>query len=113
MYTSYYSKLDANEEAHPELKAICISNTQPKYINIPKYIPLIPTWDMVNIMRDTGIFDTYIIGVLNNLNPEKVLKELGDNTILYCWEGRDKPCHRHAVADWLTAHGIPTKELIL
>lgn len=39
--------------------------------------------------------------VLSVLNPEEVFKELGEDSILLCWEGPNSFCHRHLVAAWL------------
>ena len=43
----------------------------------------------------------YIDTVLYNLNPIRVIEELGDNAVMLCYETPDKFCHRHLVARWL------------
>lgn len=50
--------------------------------------------------------------VLKNLDPEEVLMELPDRSILLCFEENDKFCHRHLVAFWLELFmGIKTYEV--
>ena len=39
--------------------------------------------------------------VLKNLDPEEVLMELEDRSILLCYENNNQFCHRHLVAFWL------------
>lgn len=39
--------------------------------------------------------------VLRNLVIDNVLKELGENPILLCYEDVDQFCHRHIVAAWI------------
>ena len=50
--------------------------------------------------------------VLDKLDPKQIFKELGKNSILLCWEGKGKFCHRHLVARWLEKHlNITVKEI--
>jgi hypothetical protein len=54
----------------------------------------------------------YYAEVLDKLDPKEVYEELGEDAILVCWEGRDKFCHRHIIADWLSKHlGVIIEEL--
>ena len=41
--------------------------------------------------------------ILDNLDPWKVYEDLGENSILICWEAPGKFCHRRLVAEWLEA----------
>jgi len=49
--------------------------------------------------------------VLARLNPHAVAEELGDGAILLCYEKSGDFCHRHLVAEWLRAAGIPCAEI--
>lgn len=50
--------------------------------------------------------------VLKDLDPIEVLKELGKNPILICYEDSEQFCHRHIVAFWFEMMlGIGTKEI--
>ena len=50
--------------------------------------------------------------VLDVLDPKKVFEELGENSVLLCWEKPSDFCHRHLVADWFKEKlGIEVKEL--
>lgn len=50
--------------------------------------------------------------VLKNLDPEEVLIELEDRSILLCYENNNEFCHRHLVAFWLELFlGIKTYEV--
>jgi hypothetical protein len=66
---------------------------------------LAPPWDLIKqYKRDQdGVLYTnhYKHLVLSNLNPETVYRQLGEDAVLLCWEGRGKFCHRRVVAEWL------------
>ena len=48
---------------------------------------------------------------LNKLDPFKIYSEL-KNSLILCWEKPEDFCHRHLIADWITANtGIKIKEL--
>ena len=50
--------------------------------------------------------------VLKDLDPEEVLMQIPDKSILLCFEDNDKFCHRHLVAFWLELFlGINTYEI--
>jgi len=50
--------------------------------------------------------------VLKDLDPEEVLIQIPDKSILLCFEDNDKFCHRHLVAFWLELFlGINTYEI--
>jgi len=55
--------------------------------------------------------DAYHQEVLSKLNPADVYRDLKDSVLL-CWEGPSKFCHRHIVASWLEAElGVIVTEL--
>ena len=55
---------------------------------------------------------SYYDEILNMLNPRKVFDEIGENSILLCYEKSGKFCHRRLVADWIEKElGIEVPEL--
>ena len=54
----------------------------------------------------------YYKHTLDYLDPEKVYNDLGDDSILLCWEKPGLFCHRHIVSNWFKQIlGIDVKEL--
>ena len=43
--------------------------------------------------------------ILDKMCAYDIAQELGDGTILLCYEKPNEFCHRHIVADWLRQHG--------
>jgi len=63
-------------------------------------------------MDEKGYAMAYRTEVLNRLNPRKVYEELGEDSVLLCWEPKGEFCHRKLVADWLNEKlGIVVEEL--
>ena len=46
-------------------------------------------------------YDEFYDKILNELDPYQVFKELGENSVLLCYEKPGQFCHRHLVAKWL------------
>lgn len=50
--------------------------------------------------------------VLDVLDPKTVYEQLGEDSVLLCWEEPGEFCHRHIVAEWLMKHlGIKIREV--
>jgi hypothetical protein len=50
--------------------------------------------------------------ILESLDPEEVLRDLGDDAVLLCWEAPGVRSHRRRVAEWLEESlGIVVPEL--
>lgn len=103
LYTSYY----ARSGTHPN--AVAISIISPGFYKGKKYLKLAPTWDLLKAYKsgqvdDKGYTEWYL-RLLNerNLTPEQVVAELEEGSVLLCYEGPGKFCHRHVVAEWLEA----------
>lgn len=47
---------------------------------------------------------------LSELDPVNILSDYGENSIYCCYEGEDKFCHRHIMADWFRSHGYKVEE---
>jgi hypothetical protein len=109
MLTSYYfSKYLPNFKD----QIVRISVSYPKNItwlkNTRVYTPLCPNWDLVSSYKSGKITDLEYTNIyvvqLNQLDPIKTYQELGENSILCCWEKPDKFCHRQIVTKWLYHH---------
>ena len=55
--------------------------------------------------------ENYYNKVLKDLNPQELIEELGNNSILLCYEKATDFCHRHIVAEWLKINGFGAKEI--
>lgn len=109
MNTSYFAKYKG-----PNSVAIC--QGVPKWYKGLSYRDLAPSWDMLLEYRTTKNEERfrrrYKEEILSNLNPQKVLEDLGEDAVLLCWEGANDFCHRRVVAEWLQEKlGLEVKEL--
>lgn len=71
---------------------------------------------MINYLKETGDEDgfesAYREIILDSLDAKEVYEELGENSILLCWESSEKFCHRHLVAEWLNGKlGLDIEEV--
>jgi len=73
-------------------------------------MPLAPSWLMVKIDNPNIFTPIYQAKVLFRLDPLQVAKELGQDSILLCWEKPEEFCHRIVVAEWLREAGIEVEE---
>lgn len=127
LYTSYFARVKKLQECGLN-NLVCVAGYAPKFFfDIPdaRFMPeLAPKrcWWRVwhdkfkdnpnspesiewytNIYRDT---------VLSNLNSTNVVKELGDNAVMLCYEKPGDFCHRHLIADWISKNtGITVEEV--
>lgn len=110
MNTSYYSK-NAN---HPN--AVSIAGKAPDWYKGREYKKLAPKYWFFKKYKEDGdaefYEEAYYDEVLDQLDAQKVLDELGEDAVLLCWESSEKFCHRHLVANWLEDElGITIEEL--
>ena len=114
IYTSYY--------ANPILKTISPDALRAISVGLPKEMPctkikeLAPDWATVSAYKDGKIdWDEYTrqyITKLDALGATKIASLLEDGCVYLCFEGKDKNCHRHLLADWLREHfGMDVQEL--
>lgn len=113
MLTGYFARLKDYQKIN--LTPISIAAKAPIWYKGDEYKKLAPKWSFYSEWKNgshKGDNDYYIKHfkeeVLDNLDPEQVLKELEgfsgvseDNIILLCYEKSGTFCHRHLVADWL------------
>lgn len=104
--TSYFAKYKGDS-------GISIATSQPNGCNYPVFHELVPDKSLVWAYKDGKIteeeYTTVYMNQLNQLDVHKIAKEL-EGKVLLCWEGKQKFCHRHIVADWFNKNGIPCKE---
>ncbi len=100
MKTSYYSKSGSMPNA------VSIAGKAPVWFKGREYKKLAPKYWFFQRYKEDGDEEFYTEQfqkeVLDPLDPKKVFEELGEDAIILCWEGKDKFCHRHLVADWLS-----------
>lgn len=103
IYTSYFSNIKNLDKD----KCVSIAIGTPKWFNGKIIKELQPTWDMVMDHKSGKISDDdYInryINILSKINIDKFLKDY-DDTILLCWCGKNKFCHRHILAEWINKY---------
>lgn len=112
LYTSYFSFV----REIPAQYLVSIAGTAPNGFTGTQYRKLSPKYAWWKKWHDEKLPDEWYIQkyndtVLNSLNPLDVLKELGDDKILLCWESPEKFCHRHLIAEWLNKFGAVVSEL--
>lgn len=103
MYTSYFAKYDGN-------KGVSICKMPPVWFIGEEYKKLAPkNWLGIEYTKgnisEEEYRELFYLEVLHKLDPKEVYNELisffGKDTVLLCWCGRDKFCHRQIVAEWL------------
>ena len=110
MKTSYYSRSATNP------LSVSIAGKAPFFSRGREYKKLAPKYWFFKKYKEDGdedfYYKTYYEEVLNKLDPKKVYKELGEDSILLCWEASGKFCHRHIVSEWLSLSlNIKIKEI--
>ncbi|MCX6668824.1 MAG: hypothetical protein NTV25_03335 [Methanothrix sp.] len=95
--------------------AISIARGYPASFKGRQYLKLAPSKDLLDEYKRGKLSEEEYAVVfgwqLDELDPVEVVKELGPNPILLCWEGPSKFCHRHLVADWLLKAGFAVSEV--
>lgn len=115
--TSHFNKthpIYGRMSKHPD--AISIALSSPRWFKGRKYLALAPSGDLLDAFKNRRINDAqytqiYQAQVLDRLDPRQVHADLGDETILLCWEASGKFCHRHLVAAWLKQAGFMIEEV--
>ena len=108
IFTSYFGRL---KHFPSSLETIAICAGPPRWYNGRAMSCLAPTRSMIR-MEPAQYIPLYK-GILDSLDPDEVLKEIGNNAILLCWEGSGKFCHRRMAARWLEERcGIEVPELV-
>lgn len=116
MYTGYFGKMKSYPK-DKEYRYVSIARFN-KFWSGEEYKKLTPPASIIKIEDKELYTKLYYEQVLNNLNPQEVYNELGDNAVMLCYEkyadieqGKTF-CHRHIVAKWLEEKlGVEVKEL--
>lgn len=99
MNTSNYSKNGNNPTA------VSIAGKAPIGYKGREYKKLAPKYWFFKKYKDDGDKNFYIQyyykEVLDNLDPQIVFAELGEDSIILCYEKEGDFCHRRLVAEWL------------
>jgi uncharacterized protein YeaO (DUF488 family) len=107
IYTSYYAKYRGEN-------GVAVSNSYPKGLDIQKYKPLVPDWNLVQNFKSGAItrkeFRREYIKQLKQLSALNVYKEL-DGKVLLCYEKDLRMCHRKCILEWFTREGFECAEL--
>lgn len=80
------------------------------------YSPLAPKyewwikWKNENLSTKWFI-DKYVDTVLSKLDQHEVVKIIGQDAVLCCYETPEKFCHRHIVTKWFEKAGYKIKEI--
>lgn len=100
------------------MHAISIAVGFPKGWNPHRRYPLLtPSIELLLAFQKGNVtweeyVEEYQEKILKPLNPMEVVRNLGKNAILVCWERSNITCHRKLVADWITQYtGIVVTEL--
>jgi hypothetical protein len=88
----------AKSGSHPD--AVAISQGVPGWYKGRRYMPLAPPRWLLKA-RDPELFDREYRKRLEGLDARQVVKDLGPDAILLCWESFNVRCHRRLVAEWL------------
>ena len=95
MFTSYYANL---KKLPKDLVPVSISVGKPRWWKGRHEPRLCPTWAMLKM--SPAKYDRHFKKILDQLDPQAIFEELGDNAVLLCWEKPPDRCHRRCVAEW-------------
>lgn len=111
MYTTYFAnvkKLDTYRNL------VSIARKTPPGFPGRIFLQLAPPEELLWRTKNSGDYNSYIeeyYEMLYELDVHKIAKELGPDAVLVCYEGKDKFCHRHLVAMWLSDAGYSVVEI--
>lgn len=116
MHTGYFGKVK-NYPKDKEYKYISIARFN-KFWTGETYLKLFPPVEIIKIEDEQFYTKLYYEKVLNKLDPKQIYAELGDNSVLLCYEkwadikeGKTF-CHRRIVAKRLEETiGVKVEEL--
>lgn len=111
MKTSYFAHYKGTN-------GVAITYALPSWSKYKHYLPLAPTRAMVEAYKSGRLSEEeytrqyYKLLELRGITPQQVLKDLGDDAVLLCFEKTGKFCHRHLAAKWLCTGGVVIDELL-
>jgi hypothetical protein len=94
-------------------QAVAISRGLPRGWQGRVYRSLAPSWKLVKGgLGQDAFIKVYRAEVLDKLDARQVIQDLGEGTILLCWESPGEFCHRRVAAAWLQKElGVEVPEL--
>jgi hypothetical protein len=111
LHTSYFSKV---KTMPPGLNLVCIARTLVPGFNGKVCGELMPSsqllWDYKKGKIGEEEYRYFYKKQLRELDAKVLIDKYGDDATFICWEGKDKFCHRHLVADWLRDAGYEINE---
>lgn len=97
-----------------DARAVAISQGVPWWYKGRRMIELAPSRALLNYVKASGDqkrFDEAMREQLGKLDATEIVRVLGEEAILLCWESPNVRCHRRMVAEWLEAKlGIEVPE---
>ena len=87
-----------------DARAVAISQGVPWWYKGRKMVELAPSRALLNYVKaggDPKRFDEAMREQLDKLDAAEIVKALGEDAILLCWESPNVRCHRRLVAEWL------------
>lgn len=118
LYTSYFGLMKKFPDT---LVPVAICLYPPKWYRGLVYSKLAPTKEILEAWKlnkdERAYINAYATDVLSLLTPEEVQDDLitmvgeDKDVAMLCYE-KEGFCHRHLVANWLTASGITTTEIL-
>ncbi len=118
-YTSYFAKVSSLPVGYVP---VAISASVPAFYTGAHYKMLCPPYDTFIKYKNGGSWENYCKEYNTKLNTMDFATTVRDimnlagnveNIVLLCYEKPSANCHRHLVAEWFKAHGIPCEELEL
>lgn len=113
IWTTYYHNVQYIKEG---MSPIAISRTVPDFYEGRRLFELAPTRGLFSIGKSSNDKTEYIQGykdiILAKLDPHVIANVIGHNGVIMCYEARDKFCHRHLVAEWLSEAGYDVSEYV-
>lgn len=121
LYTSYFAKVkDLKKMGFSNL--VCVAGYAPKFffeVDDARFYPdLAPRkpwfWEWKNKhLSNEWYIERYNETVLNTLNIDDVLHDLGEDAVMLCYEKPGDFCHRHLIADWMKKErGVEVEEVV-
>ena len=100
--TSYFGNKKLKDYPREQLVSI---SARPPIDGVRIYKPLCPSWNLVSNYKEGRISEQdyvkrYHEEYLSKLDPQKTFNEIGEESIILCYEKPGKFCHRNLVAYW-------------
>lgn len=117
-YTSYFANIKNIDKTKYQL--VSISNQKPAFCDDSvldwsflgpwKQLLLDYKTDMIDEKEYIRLYKENLEAMWSGIEKWFIINE-NKNIVMLCYEGPDKFCHRHILADFLKEHGFECKEL--